>query len=237
MEIIPAIDIIDGQCVRLAQGDYAQKTTYHADPLEVAKSFESAGLRRLHLVDLDGAKAKKVVNLPVLQSIARETSLHIDFGGGVKATDQVEKVFAAGAKQVTGGSIAAKNKEVFTEWLGRFGGEQVILGADVLDRKIMVAGWQEATDLDLLKFLRHYVDIGLSYVICTDISKDGMLQGPALALYREILMEFPGLKLIASGGVSGLEDLYQLRDAGLYGAILGKAIYEKKVTLEELAEF
>ncbi len=237
MDIIPAIDIINGQCVRLEQGDYGKQTTYHSDPLEVAKSFEKAGLKRLHLVDLDGAKSKRVVNLPVLQSIAAETELAVDFGGGVKTTEEVEKVFEAGARQVTGGSVAAKNKPLFEEWLRKFGGERVILGADVLDKKIMVSGWQEETDIDVFVFLRHYVDQGLKYVICTDISKDGMLAGPAIELYKEILQEFPGIKLIASGGVSSFEDLVQLREAGLHAAILGKAIYERRVTLSQLADF
>ncbi len=237
MDIIPAIDIINGQCVRLEQGDYGKQTTYHSDPLEVAKSFEQAGLERLHLVDLDGAKSKRVVNLPVLQSITTETSLSVDFGGGVKTTEEVEKVFDAGAKQVTGGSVAAKNRPLFEEWLRAFGGDRVILGADVLDKKIMVSGWQEETDIDVFAFLRHYVDQGLKYVICTDISKDGMLAGPAIGLYKEILHEFPGIKLIASGGVSSFEDLVQLREAGLHAAILGKAIYEGRVTLSQLADF
>ena len=189
MEIIPAIDLIGGQCVRLEQGDYEKQTTYHAEPLEVAKEFEAAGLRRLHLVDLDGAKSRHVVNLPVLERITEGTELRVDFGGGVKTTEEVEKVLGAGAHQVTGGSIAARNRPVFEEWLTNYGGEKIILGADVLDRKIMVSGWLEATDIDILSFLKHYVDLGLVYAVCTDISKDGMLEGPSIDLYVEILRE------------------------------------------------
>lgn len=237
MQIIPAIDIINGQCVRLKKGDYAQKTVYHDNPVDVAKSFEEAGLSRLHLVDLDGAKSKHVVNDQVLADITQTTSLEVDFGGGLKTDADLQKVFAAGARQVTGGSIAAKDRETFLSWIEQYGGEKIILGADVLNEKIMVSGWQEASELDLFDFLAFYLDKGLQYVICTDISKDGMLQGPSTDLYKKILSHFPEVKLIASGGVSTLDDLQQLRDAGLFGAILGKAIYEGKVTLDELSRF
>lgn len=237
MHIIPAIDIINGQCVRLTKGDYAQKTTYHDDPVQVAKEFEAAGLKRLHLVDLDGAKSKHIVNEAVLAAITKETSLHVDFGGGLKTNSDLNKAFASGATQITGGSIAAKDRETFLSWISHYGGEKIILGADVLNEKIMVSGWQESSELGLFEFLEFYLDQGLQYVICTDISKDGMLAGPAIGLYQKIIARFPEINLIASGGVTTMEDLHGLRDAGLYGAIVGKAIYEGKITLEELAEF
>lgn len=235
MEIIPAIDLIDGQCVRLEKGDYARQKTYHSDPLEVAQSFESAGINRLHLVDLDGAKAKKIVNLPVLKRIVAHTSLKVDFGGGIKSRDQVELALGAGAAQVTGGSIAAKDQKEFMSWLDTYGPEKIILGADVSDMSIMVSGWQEATSLHIYDFLSYYVDLGISYVVCTDISKDGMLQGPAFELYQDLMNRFPTIKLIASGGVSKIEDVESLAQDGLYGAIIGKAIYEGKITLDQLA--
>lgn len=237
MEIIPAIDIINGQCVRLSKGDYETKKTYHEDPLEVALAFEKAGINRLHLVDLDGAKAKHVVNIEVLQKVSKNTKLHIDFGGGVKTDEDIKKVFEAGARQVTGGSIAAKNKEVFVQWLERYGGEKVILGADVLANEVMVSGWQEATNMQLDSFIDYFLDFGLQYVVCTDISKDGMLEGPAIGLYKELLKKFPQIKLVASGGVSNMQDLIELRDAGLFGAIVGKAYYEGRVSLDQLASF
>lgn len=237
MHIIPAIDIINGQCVRLTKGDYKQKTTYHDNPVEVAKSFEAAGLNRLHLVDLDGAKSRHIVNDGVLAAITKETSLTVDFGGGLKADEDLEKAFASGASQITGGSIAAKDRDTFLSWIKKYGGEKIILGADVLDEKIMVSGWQEASQLDLFDFLEFYLDQGLQYVICTDISKDGMLEGPSIELYQKVLTRFPAIKLIASGGVTTMDDLHSLRDAGLFGAIVGKAIYEGRVTLEQLADF
>jgi phosphoribosylformimino-5-aminoimidazole carboxamide ribotide isomerase len=236
MEIIPAIDIIDGKCVRLTKGDYTQKTEYFNDPLEVAKIFEQAGINRLHLVDLDGARQKRVINIKTLETIALNTSLTIDFGGGVKTREDLERVFNAGATQVTAGSIAAKDPDEVRKWLHDFGGEKIILGADVLYRKIMVSGWQQATELELFAYLKDYIEAGVHYAICTDISKDGMLGGPAFELYEEILKEFPTLKLIASGGVSNLDDLHKLKTNGLFGAIVGKAYYENKITLEELKE-
>lgn len=237
MHIIPAIDIINGQCVRLTKGDYEQKTTYHDDPVEVAKNFEAAGLSRLHLVDLDGAKSRHIVNDAVLTAITKETSLTVDFGGGLKTDADLKKAFASGATQITGGSIAAKDRETFLSWIKNYGGEKIILGADVLDEKIMVSGWQETSEIGLFEFLEFYLNQGLQYVICTDISKDGMLEGPAIELYQKIIAQFPDIKLIASGGVTTMNDLHDLRDAGLFGAIVGKAIYEGKVTLEQLSEF
>lgn len=237
MHVIPAIDIINGQCVRLTKGDYEQKTTYHDNPVEIAKNFEAAGLNRLHLVDLDGAKSRHIVNDAVLSSVTKETKLTVDFGGGLKTDEDLEKAFSSGASQITGGSIAAKDRETFLGWIKKYGGEKIILGADVLDEKIMVSGWQETSELGLFEFLEFYLDQGLQYVICTDISKDGMLEGPSTELYQKILERFPGIKLIASGGVTTMDNLHHLRDAGLFGAIVGKAIYEGKVTLEQLADF
>lgn len=235
IEIIPAIDIIDGKCVRLSQGDYNEKKIYNEDPLEVAKMFEDKGIRRLHLVDLDGAKAKHIVNHEVLHRIASGTSLIIDFGGGVQSDYDIEIAFNSGASMVTGGSIAVRDRELFTCWLEKFGNERIILGADCKDHKIAVAGWQESTSLDILDFIKSYEEKGVSKVICTDICKDGMLQGPSIDLYKEILAVSPNLYLIASGGVSGMQDILDLEQAGVPAVILGKAIYENKVTLDELS--
>ncbi|UII20436.1 1-(5-phosphoribosyl)-5-[(5-phosphoribosylamino)methylideneamino]imidazole-4-carboxamide isomerase [Fulvivirga ligni] len=237
MKIIPAIDIIDGKCVRLTQGDYDQKKIYNEDPLEVAKSFEGEDLKYLHLVDLDGAKAGKVINIKVLEKIASQTSLEIDFGGGIKSDEDIEKVFSAGASKVTCGSIAVKNPSKVSEWLEKYGSTKLILGADVKDKMISVSGWTEKTTLSIEDLLHKYLDDGLQEVICTDIATDGMLTGPNVKLYQELLNIFPTIKLIASGGVSCMADLHELREAGLEGAILGKAIYEGKVTLRELNEF
>lgn len=237
IEIIPAIDIIDGKCVRLSQGDYNEKKVYNENPLDVARMFEEAGLKRLHLVDLDGAKAKKIVNIRVLESIASHTSLKIDFGGGVQSDEDIQKAFDNGASMVTGGSIAVKNPDLFTGWMNKFGAERIILGADCRDKKIAVSGWEESTSLDIFSFLDEYIHRGISKVVCTDISKDGMLQGPSLTLYKEIRTQFPDLYLIASGGVGCRQDLDKLEAAGIPAVILGKAIYENKVTLEELASF
>jgi phosphoribosylformimino-5-aminoimidazole carboxamide ribotide isomerase len=237
MHIIPAIDLIGGKCVRLSQGDYSTKKEYHDDPVEMAKRFEGAGITRLHLVDLDGAKAKKIVNASVLEGICSQTSLTVDFGGGIQANEEIEKAFDLGAKQVTGGSIAVKNSALFQEWIRKYGSERIILGADAKDRKIAVGGWEETTSEDLIPFVKNYVSKGISYVICTDVAKDGLLQGPSTELYQEILQEIPELKLIASGGVSSMKDLEELEKIGVYGAIVGKAYYEGRVTLEELASF
>ena len=231
---IPAIDIIDGKCVRLTKGDYSTTKVYNEDPLEVAKQFEDAGLQHLHLVDLDGAKASRIINWKVLERIASSTSLHIDFGGGLKSDADLKIAFDCGAKQITGGSIAVKNEEVFLSWIKTYGKDKIILGADVRDEKISVSGWTEDSDLHVFDFLKKYVTAGIEYSVCTDIAMDGMLQGPSTLLYQHILKEIPSLKLIASGGVSCIQDLEILATNGLYGAIVGKAIYEGKVTLNEL---
>jgi phosphoribosylformimino-5-aminoimidazole carboxamide ribotide isomerase len=237
LKIIPAIDIIDGKAVRLTKGDYNQKKEYADNPVAVAEAFENAGITNLHLVDLDGAKAQKPQNLAVLEAIDKATELEIDFGGGVKSNESLEHVLAAGAKQVTAGSIAAKNKALVLEWISTYGAEKIILGADVINEKIAINGWQEDSGLDLWPFLEQYIEGGAIYCICTDVSKDGMLQGPAYGLYEKIQRDFPKLKLIASGGVSELDDLKRLRDLGLYGTIVGKAFYEGRITLDQLANF
>ena len=237
IEIIPAIDIIDGKCVRLSQGDYAQKTVYNENPLEVANMFQDAGIKRLHLVDLDGAKAHHIVNYKVLETIATHTSLVIDFGGGLKSDNDLRIAFECGASMVTGGSIAAKNPETFISWIQQFGGEKIILGADVHNEKIAVGGWLETTNLDLLPYINNYVEKGISKVICTDISKDGMLQGTSVELYKKILAEFPDLYLIASGGVSNMNDILLLAENNVPAVITGKAIYEGKITLKEINQY
>lgn len=237
MELIPAIDIIGGKCVRLTKGDYGQMKVYSDDPVKVAQDFEAAGIRRLHVVDLDGAKASHVVNIEVLRSITSATNLHVDFGGGVKTEADLEKVFQAGAKQVTAGSIAAKNPELVTSWIQTYGADKIILGADVLNGNVMVSGWQDSSELELFTYLKAYVAQGVEEVICTDISKDGVLGGPSFELYESILKTFPKLRLIASGGVSGMADIHQLEKMGLYGAIVGKAFYEGKITMDELKNY
>ena len=234
MYIIPAIDIIDGKCVRLTQGDYAQKKVYNEDPLEVAKRFADAGITRLHLVDLDGAKAKHIVNYKVLERIATRTDLHIDFGGGLKQDEDLRIAFESGAAQITGGTVAVKNPDRFLAWLERYGAERIILGADVKNGKIAVSGWQEESQEELLPFLERYLAAGVRYAICTDVSKDGLLQGAALELYADIRERFPDLQLIASGGVTAMEEVNRLREIGCFGAIIGKAIYEGHIRLEEL---
>lgn len=237
IEIIPAIDLIDGKCVRLSQGDYQQKTIYNENPLEVAKMFADAGIRRLHLVDLDGAKAHHIVNHKVLETIASRTNLIIDFGGGLKSDDDLRIAFECGASMVTGGSIAVKNPEVFASWIEKFGGEKIILGADVKEEKIAVGGWIETTDLELMPFIQNYMAKGISKVICTDISKDGMLSGPATDLYKKMLAQEPTMYLIASGGVSSIRDIEMLIENKVPAVITGKAIYEGKIKLPELAKF
>jgi phosphoribosylformimino-5-aminoimidazole carboxamide ribotide isomerase len=237
MEIIPAIDIIDGKCVRLTQGDYNQKKEYSDDPLDVAKQYEDAGIRRLHLVDLDGAKQKKIINHKVLEIIAGNTRLSIDFGGGIQSDHDIEIAFNSGAKQVTGGSVAIKNPPLFQEWLEKYGPDRIILGADAKDRKIAVSGWQEQTNTPISEFLDHHVKMGIKYSICTDVAKDGLLEGPSIELYKEIINDFPTLHLIASGGVSSLQDLEDLAELKVFGVIIGKAIYEKRITLKDLTRF
>lgn len=237
IQLIPAIDIIEGKCVRLSQGDYDRKTIYNEDPLEVAKEFEDNGLKRLHLVDLDGAKAHHIVNWKVLERIANHTSLVIDFGGGLKKDKDLEIAFECGASIITGGSIAVKDPEVFESWIVRYGADRIILGADVKDRKIAVSGWLEDTNIELIPFLGDYINKGITQVISTDISKDGMLSGPSIPLYREMLEAFPQLFVIASGGVSCLADIEALEEAGVPAVIFGKAIYEGRITLKELSRF
>lgn len=254
MRIIPAIDIIEGSCVRLSKGDYSTKKVYNEDPLDVAKSFEAHGIQYLHLVDLDGAKSKHIVNYKVLEQIASKTSLKIDFGGGLKTDEDLRIAFNSGADQITGGSIAVKNRQTFLKWLSGFGPAKIILGADAMDEKIAVSGWQESSAEELIPFIQGYQKEGIQYVICTDISKDGMLEGPSLELYKKILQktsqaktsldlsdsedkQTPGIKLIASGGIAQYEDLFTLRDLGCEGAIIGKAIYENRISLKQLEEF
>ena len=234
MEIIPAIDIIDGKCVRLTQGDYEQITIYNENPLEVAKAFEGAGLKRLHLVDLDGAKVGAVKNWVVLQQIAASTNLSIDFGGGIKQDKDLKIVFESGAAYATIGSLAVKQPEVFVSWLEEYGADKFLLGADVRSEKIAVAGWLETTDIDIYDFLNDYVNHGIQQVFCTDVSKDGKLEGPSNDLYKKIKEKFPALWFIASGGVSSMDDLYALKEIGCSGAIVGKAIYEGRIQLNEL---
>ena len=237
MIIIPAIDIIDGKAVRLTKGDYQQKKIYNEDPLEVAKMFEGAGISRLHLVDLDGAKQKNIVNHKVLERIASNTGLQIDFGGGVQSDKDIQLAFDSGALQVTGGSIAVKKPELFENWLKKYGAEKIILGADVLNEKIAISGWQEDSSWDLDAFLQEYTAKGIKYVISTDVSKDGVLAGPAVDLYKDMSEKFPELEIIASGGVASMNDIYELDKLPLHGVIVGKAIYENRITMKEIEEF
>lgn len=236
MQIIPAIDLIDGKCVRLTEGDYAQKKIYNEDPLEVAKAFEGIGLMRLHLVDLDGAKAGEVVNWKVLEKIANQTRLKIDFGGGIKKEATLKTVLDTGAAYATIGSLAVKNRAVFEEWIERFGAAVFMLGADVFEEKIAVGGWLEKTKLDVYAFMQSYLDKGLTQMFCTDIQKDGKLEGPSVELYQKIITKFPNLYFIASGGVSNIQDLKELKNIGCSAAIVGKAIYENRITLSELSK-
>ena len=233
-EIIPAIDIIDGKCVRLTQGDYSQKTIYNENPLEVALEFESIGIKRLHLVDLDGAKAGKIVNYKTLERIASKTKLTIDFGGGIKTDDDIDTVFNYGADLATIGSIAVKNKELFFTWIKKYGAEKIFLGADVKNEKIAIGGWLETTNISIYDFIEENLNEGVQEVFCTDISKDGLLQGPSIDLYKNIISKFPNINLTASGGVSQLSDLEELKQIGCSAAIVGKAIYEGRITMEEL---
>ena len=234
IELIPAIDIINGQCVRLTKGDYDQKTVYRDSPAEVAKEFEAIGFRRLHVVDLDGAKSKHIVNEAVLTAITTETNLVVDFGGGIKTDEDIEKAFAAGASMVTVGSIAVTQPDLFMGWLDKYGPERMILGADVRHGKISINGWKEDSSEDLLPFLRKYIEAGVRNVLCTEISKDGTLSGPAISLYSEVMNTYPELHLIASGGVSSLDDIKALDAAGIPAVVFGKAIYEGRINLREL---
>jgi phosphoribosylformimino-5-aminoimidazole carboxamide ribotide isomerase len=241
LRIIPAIDIIDGKCVRLTKGDYNTKKIYNENPLEVAKEFEAAGIEYLHVVDLDGAKASQVINYKVLEQIASKTSLKIDFGGGLKSDKDLEIAFNSGAHQITGGSIAVKNSAIFENWIEKYGAQKVILGADFypdnVGGKIATNGWQEESTLELIPFIKGYQNKGIQYVICTDISKDGMLQGPSFEVYKKIISEVKNVKLIASGGISTFDELPRLAENGCEGVIIGKAIYEKKISLKQLEQY
>ncbi len=237
IEIIPAIDILDGKCVRLSKGEYASKKIYSEKPLEVAKTFEDHGLKRLHVVDLDGAKSNHIVNFHTLYEIASNTSLTIDFGGGIKGDADLHIAFDNGASMVTLGSIAVRNPETLLEWIRYYGADRIILGADVKNQKIAINGWEEESEVELNAFLKHYTENGIRQVLCTDINRDGLLQGPSIELYQKILEEFPGLYLMASGGVSSLDDIYQLEQSKVSAVVLGKAIYERKISLKELEQF
>lgn len=241
MRIIPAIDLIDGKCVRLSKGDYATKKVYSENPLEVAKRFEAHGICYLHLVDLDGAKSNQIVNHKILEQIASKTSLKIDFGGGLKSDNDLRIAFESGANQITGGSIAVKHPIVFKEWIAQYGADRIILGADFNSEaegeKIAISGWLEKSDEALLPFIQNYQNEGIQYVICTDIAKDGMLEGPSKEIYSKILNEIPKVKLIASGGISSFDELPQLADLGCEGTIIGKAIYEGRITLKQLENY
>lgn len=237
IELIPAIDIIDGKCVRLTKGDYATQKVYNEDPLQVAREFEAYGMTRLHVVDLDGARSKHVVNHRVLERIASGTGLTIDFGGGIKTDEDLHIAFNSGAALVTVGSIAVTQPERFLQWLSQYGADRMILGADVNKGRISINGWKEDSPEELIPFLQSYMDHGVQHVLCTEISKDGMLQGPATPLYKDIMTAFPHCRLIASGGVSGMEDIHTLNDAGIPAVVFGKAIYEGRIRLEELATF
>ncbi len=236
MEIIPAIDLIDGKCVRLTKGDYAQQKVYNDNPAEVAKQFEDAGIKRLHVVDLDGAKAGRIVNLSVLESIAKATNLIIDFGGGVKTIADVGNIIDAGASIVTIGSLAVKHPEVLEEWILEFGADKFLIGADVLDEKIKISGWLVDGGINIYQFIGKMLGLGVQNIFCTDISKDGAMQGPSIELYKNIMKEHPEINLIASGGVSNINDVIELKEIGCAGAIIGKAIYEGTVTLQQLIE-
>ena len=237
MRIIPAIDIIDGKCVRLSKGDYNTKIIYNENPLEVAKSFEAHGIEYLHLVDLDGAKSSQIVNYKILEQIASQTKLKIDFGGGLKSDSDIKIAFESGANQITGGSIAVKNRELFEKWIAQYGSDKIILGADANNEKVAVSGWLEDSNEDLIPFIQEYQNKGIEYVICTDIAKDGMLEGPSFELYDKILGESNGLKLIASGGISTFDELPRLAELGCEGTIIGKAIYEGRISLKQLEQF
>lgn len=237
IELVPAIDMIEGKCVRLTQGDYDTQKIYNESPLEVAKQFQDAGVTRLHMVDLDGAKAGHIVNYRILEKVASHTDLSIDFGGGLKSDDDLHIAFDCGAQMVTGGSIAVKNPDLFLSWITRYGSERIILGADAKEKKISISGWKEGTAIDLIPFIKDYQSKGISKVICTDIARDGMLQGPAVKLYQEMQQEMPGLYVIASGGVSSMGDIERLEEANIPAVIFGKAIYEGRISLKEIETF
>lgn len=237
IEFIPAIDIIDGKCVRLSQGKYDSQKVYNENPVEVAKEFEAYGISRLHVVDLDGAASHHVVNYRVLDRIASQTSLIIDFGGGVKSDEDLVIAFDNGAQMVTLGSIAVKQPELFCQWLEKYGEEKIILGADVKDNKIAISGWKEESTQELMPFLKNYIEKGINKVLCTDISRDGMLEGPSTPLYKDIMATFPDIHLIASGGVSSIDDILKLHESGIPAVVVGKALYEGKISLRELSRY
>ena len=237
MRIIPAIDIIDGKCVRLSKGDYNTKIIYNENPLEVAKEFEAHGIQYLHLVDLDGAKSNQIINHKILEQIASKTKLKIDFGGGLKSDNDLRIAFESGANQITGGSIAVKTPTLFAEWISKYGAEKIILGADANNEKVSISGWLENSNQDLIPFIQNYQEKGIQYVICTDIAKDGMLEGPSFELYAKILKQCPKIKLIASGGISTFDELPKLAEVGCEGTIIGKAIYENRITLKQLEKY
>ncbi len=234
IELVPAIDVIDGKCVRLTKGDYNNKTTYNDSPLDLAIRFESLGFRRLHMVDLEGAKSKHVVNIETLKKITDSTNLKVDFGGGIKTEDDIKMAFDNGASMVTVGSVAVTHRQLFMKWLDQFGAERIILGADVRNGKVSINGWKEDTAEDIVSFLKYYVGKGVKNVLCTDISKDGMLSGPAFSLYQSILASFPEINLIASGGVSNVDDIKKLEEKGVHSVVFGKAIYEGRINIETL---
>ena len=236
IELIPAIDIIEGKCVRLTKGDYNDKTVYSDAPLQMAKRFESLGFKRLHVVDLEGAKSKHIINVKVLREITQNTSLTVDFGGGIKSEDDIRKAFDNGAAMVTVGSVAVTDRALFSQWLDTFGPERIVLGADVRNEKISINGWKEDSNEDIISFLDYYVGKGVTNVLCTDISKDGTLQGPATALYKQIMEAHPTLHLIASGGVSSTEDIFELDEASIPAVVFGKAFYEGKIDMEKLKD-
>jgi len=237
MRIIPAIDILNGKCVRLTKGDYTTQIIYNEDPVEVAIQFEDYGIKYLHLVDLDGARSNEIINYNVLKNISLKTKLKIDFGGGIKSDSDIKIAFDSGASQITGGSIAVKNPEIFTKWIDKYGSDKVILGADVKNEMIATNGWLEDSNKEILPFIQAYKNKGIKNVISTDISKDGMLEGPAYPLYKKILNNIPNINLIASGGITSITDLVKLKELGCEGAIIGKAIYEKRIKLKQLEKF
>jgi phosphoribosylformimino-5-aminoimidazole carboxamide ribotide isomerase len=237
IEIIPAIDIYQGKCVRLTRGDYHQMTVYHERPVDLARQFEEHGIKRIHLVDLEGASIRKIANIEILRSITQATELHVDFGGGISSESDLETVFNAGAKQAVIGSLAVKQPELFSQWLERFGNENFILGADALNGKIAVSGWSELSDRSLEDFLQEYFEKGIRYVMSTDISRDGMMQGSSVELYKVLKEKFPSLNIIASGGITSISEIEELEASGLYGVIIGKALYEKKILINELTRF
>jgi len=237
MRIIPAIDIIEGKCVRLSKGDYATKKIYNEHPLEVAKNFEAHGIEYLHLVDLDGAKSSHIVNYKILEQIVSKTKLKVDFGGGLKSDEDLKIAFESGANQITGGSIAVKDPVIFNKWLKSYGNDKIILGADANNEKVAIGGWLEESNEDLIPFIQNYQKEGVQYVICTDIAKDGMLNGPSFDLYRKILKQAKGIKLIASGGISTFDEIPKLAELGCEGTIIGKAIYENKISLKQLENY